>query len=113
MLTFLNRDHTDATRVDRHLGASPMLEERPMVNVWNTATGRWEGPCLLITWGRGYATIYPQGLALRGFQHDVFGLISRQKVASSPYDWDCVLLTYWHCFVTCCIANNNIRNGVM
>lgn len=44
VLNFLNHDHTDTTRVDRHFGASPVLKEWPMVNVWNKATGHWKGP---------------------------------------------------------------------
>lgn len=57
MLNFLNRDHTDTTHVDRHFGTSPMLKEQPMVNVWNMATGHWEGLLPLITWGHGYACV--------------------------------------------------------
>ena len=57
VLNFLNRDHTNTTRVDRHFGGSPVLKERPMVNIRNMATGHWEGPLPLITWGRGYACV--------------------------------------------------------
>lgn len=48
-----------AIPMQTHLGGNPhdFLQHQVQVLVWNPATAQWEGPHVLLTWGKGYACV--------------------------------------------------------